>query len=54
MQPADLGAACRPSSVNIPCIMQHVVVDGKTIKQENSFVYLGGTVCEYGGSSKEL
>ena len=30
-----------------------VVVDGKTIKQVNSFVYLGGTVCEDGGSSKE-
>ena len=24
----------------------HVVVDGKTIKQVNSFVYLGGTACE--------
>ena len=23
----------------------HVVVDGKTIKQVNSFVYMGGTVC---------
>ena len=32
----------------------HVVVDGKTIKQVNSFVYLGGTVCEDGGSSKEI
>ena len=31
----------------------HVVVDGKTITQVNSFVYLGGTVCEDGGSSKE-
>ena len=31
----------------------HVVVDGKTIKQMNSLVYLGGTVCEDGGSSKE-
>ena len=32
----------------------HVVVDGKTIKQVNSFIYLGGTVCEDGGSSKEI
>ena len=32
----------------------HVVVDGKTIKQVNSFVYLDGTVCEDGGSSKEI
>ena len=32
----------------------HVVVDGKTIKQVKSFVYLGGTVCEDGGSSKEI
>ena len=32
----------------------HVVVGGKTIKQVNSFVYLGGTVCEDGGSSKEI
>ena len=32
----------------------HVVVDGKTIKQVNSVVYLGGTVCEDGGSSKEI
>ena len=32
----------------------HVVVDGKTIKQVNSYVYLGGTVCEDGGSSKEI
>ena len=32
----------------------HVVVDGKTVKQVNSFVYLGGTVCEDGGSSKEI
>ena len=32
----------------------HAVVDGKTIKQVNSFVYLGGTVCEDGGSSKEI
>ena len=32
----------------------HVVVDGKTIKQVNSFVYLGDTVCEDGGSSKEI
>ena len=32
----------------------HVVVDGKTIKQVNSFVYMGGTVCEDGGSSKEI
>ena len=31
----------------------NVVVDGKTIKQVNSCVYLGGTVCEDGGSSKE-
>ena len=31
----------------------HIVVDGKTIKQVNSFVYLGGTVCEDGGNSKE-
>ena len=31
----------------------HVVVDGKTIKQVNSFVYLSGTVCEDGGSSNE-
>ena len=31
----------------------HVVVDGNTIKLVNSFVYLGGTVCEDGGSSKE-
>ena len=32
----------------------HVVVDGKTIKQMNSLVYLGGKVCEDGGSSKEI
>ena len=32
----------------------HIVVDGKTIKQVNNFVYLGGTVCEDGGSSKEI
>ena len=32
----------------------HVVGDGKTIKQVNRFVYLGGTVCENGGSSKEI
>ena len=32
----------------------HVVFDGMTIKQVNSFVYLGGTVCENGGSSKEI
>ena len=32
----------------------HIVVDGKTIKQVNSFVHLGGTVCEDGGSSKEI
>ena len=32
----------------------HVVVDGKTIKQVNSFLYLDGTVCEDGGSSKEI
>ena len=30
------------------------VLDGKTIKQVNSFVYLGGPVCEDGGSSKEI
>ena len=29
----------------------HEVLDGKTIKQVNSFVYLGGTVCEDGGST---
>ena len=33
---------------------QGVVVDGKTSKQVNSFVYLGCTVCEDGGSSKEI
>ena len=27
----------------------HVDVDGKTIKQVNSFIYLGSTVCEVGG-----
>ena len=32
----------------------HVVVDGKTIKQVKRFVYLGGTVCEDGGSSEEI
>ena len=32
----------------------HVVVDGKTIKQVNSFVYLSVTVCEDGGSSPEI
>ena len=32
----------------------HEVLDGKTIKQVNSFVYLSGTVCEDGGSSKEI
>ena len=32
----------------------HVVVDRKTIKQVNSFVYVGGTVCKDGGSSKEI
>ena len=32
----------------------HVVVDEKTIKQVNSLVYLGSTVCEDGGSSKEI
>ena len=32
----------------------HVVVDGNTIKQVNSFVYFGGTVCDDGGSSKEI
>ena len=32
----------------------HVVVDGKTIKQVKSVMYLGGTVCEDGGSSKEI
>ena len=33
---------------------QGVVVDGKTSKQVNIVVYLGGTVCEDGGSSKEI
>ena len=32
----------------------HVVVDGKTVKHVNSFVYLGGTVYENGESSKEI
>ena len=32
----------------------HEVVDGKTINQVNNFVYLGGTVREDGGSSKEI
>ena len=32
----------------------HVVGGGKTIKQMNSVVYLGATVCEDGGSSKEI
>ena len=32
----------------------HVVVYGKTIKQVNSFVYLGGTVCQNGGSNKDI
>ena len=32
----------------------HVVVDGTTIKRVNSFVYLSGTVCEDGGSSKGI
>ena len=32
----------------------HVVVDGKTNKQVDSFVYLGGTVCEEGRSRKEV
>ena len=32
----------------------HVVVDGKAIKQVNRFVYLGGTLCEDGGSSKDI
>ena len=32
----------------------HVVVDRKTNKQVNSIVYFGGTVCEDGGSSKEI
>ena len=32
----------------------HAVVDEKTIKQVNSFVYLGGTVCEDGGNSKKI
>ena len=32
----------------------HVVIDGKTIKQVYSSEYLGGTVCEDGGSSKEI
>ena len=31
----------------------YVVVDGKTIKQVTSFVYLGGTVCEDEGSSRK-
>ena len=30
------------------------IVEGKTIQQVNSFVYLGGTVCEAGESSKEI
>ena len=29
-------------------------VDGNTIKQVDSFVYLGGTVCKYRGSRKEV
>ena len=32
----------------------HVVVDGKSINQVTSCVYLGGTVCDDGGSSKEI
>ena len=32
----------------------YVVVDGNTIELVNSFVYIGGTVCEDGGSSKEI
>ena len=32
----------------------HVVVDGKTVKHVNIFVYMGGTVYENGGSSKEI
>ena len=32
----------------------HEVLDGKTINQVNSFVYLGSTVREDGGSSKEI
>ena len=32
----------------------HVVVNGKTITQVNSFVNLGGIVCEDGGSSEEI
>ena len=32
----------------------HVVVDGKIIKQVDSFVYMGGTVREDRGSSKEV
>ena len=32
----------------------HVIVDGKTIKQVNSCVYLGGAVCDDGGISKAI
>ena len=32
----------------------YVIVDGKTITRVYSCVYLGGTVCEDGGSSKEI
>ena len=32
----------------------HVVIDGQTIKQGICLVYLGGTMCEDGGSSKEI
>ena len=31
-----------------------VVVDGKVIKQVGSFLYLGGIVCDDGGSSKDM
>ena len=32
----------------------HVVVDGKTNKQVDIFMYLFGTVCEDGGGNKEV
>ena len=32
----------------------HVVLDENTINQVNSFVYLGGTVCEDGECSKKI
>ena len=32
----------------------HAVVDGKTIKQVDSGVYLGGTVCEDGSGSRKV